>query len=149
MILPRLRHPPGFPLVPPDRAGWLSCVSWCRFERWRLPFQRELLLLFSCLAVSDSLQPHRLQHARLLCLYHLPEFAQTHVHWVSDAIQPSHPLSSPSLPTFNLSQHQGLSNEPALCIRWPKYWSFSISPTNGCAVQGASVVSNSVRPHGL
>ena len=37
-----------------------------------------------------------------------PEFTQTHVHWVSDAIQPSHPLSSPSLPTLNLSQHQGL-----------------------------------------
>ena len=36
----------------------------------------------------------------------LPEFTQTHVHWVNDAIQPSHPLSSPSLPTFNLSQHQ-------------------------------------------
>ena len=36
------------------------------------------------------------------------EFAQTHVHWVSDAIQPSHPLSSPSPPAFNLSQHQGL-----------------------------------------
>ena len=41
-------------------------------------------------------------------LHHLLEFAQTHVHWVSDAIQPSHPLSSPS-PTFSLSQHQGLS----------------------------------------
>ena len=38
----------------------------------------------------------------------LPEFTQTHVHWVGDAIQPSHPLSSPSLPAFNLSQHQGL-----------------------------------------
>ena len=41
-------------------------------------------------------------------LYHLPEFTQTHVHWVGDAIQASHPLSSPSPPTFNLSQHQGL-----------------------------------------
>ena len=40
--------------------------------------------------------------------YQLPEFIQTHVHWVSDAIQPSHPLSSPSPPAFNLSQHQGL-----------------------------------------
>ena len=40
--------------------------------------------------------------------YELPELAQTHVHWVSDAIQPSHPLSSPSPPAFNLSQHQGL-----------------------------------------
>ena len=40
--------------------------------------------------------------------HQLPEFTRTHVHWVSDAIQPSHPLSSPSAPTFNLSQHQGL-----------------------------------------
>ena len=40
--------------------------------------------------------------------HHLPELAQTHVHWVGDAIQPSHPLSSPSPPAFNLSQHQGL-----------------------------------------
>ena len=40
-------------------------------------------------------------------LHHLLELAQTHVHWVSDAIQPSHPLSSPSPPAFNLSQHQG------------------------------------------
>ena len=40
--------------------------------------------------------------------HQLLEFTQTHVHWVSDAIQPSHPLSSPSPPTFNLSQHQGL-----------------------------------------
>jgi len=63
-------------------------------------------------------------------LHHLPELAQTHVHWVSDAIQPSHPLSSLSPPAFNLSQHQGYSNESALRIRWPKYWSFSISPSN-------------------
>ena len=54
----------------------------------------------------------------------LPEFTQIHGHRVSDAIQPSHPLSSPSPPAFNLSQHQGLSNELAPCIRWPKYWSF-------------------------
>ena len=62
--------------------------------------------------------------------HQLPEVAQTHVHWVGDAIQPSHPLSSPSLPALNLYQHQGLFNESALCIRWPKYWSFSISPSN-------------------
>ena len=41
-------------------------------------------------------------------LHYLPELAQTHVHWVDDAIKPSHPLSSPSPPAFNLSQHQGL-----------------------------------------
>ena len=53
--------------------------------------------------------------------HQLPEFTQTHVHWVGDAIQPSHPLSFPSPPALNLSQHQGLFNESALQIRWPKY----------------------------
>ena len=63
--------------------------------------------------------------------HQLPESTQTHVHRVSDAIQPSHPLSSPS-PALNLSQHQVFSNESALRVRWPKYWSFSfnISPSN-------------------
>ena len=51
--------------------------------------------------------------------HQLPEFTQTHFHRVSDTIQPSHPLSSPSPPAFNVSQHQGLSNESVLCIRWP------------------------------
>ena len=60
------------------------------------------------------------------------ESTQTHVHWVSDAMQPSFPLSSPSPPAFNLSQHQGLFKWVALRISWPKYWSFSfsISPSN-------------------
>ena len=68
-----------------------------------------------------------------LPLYHqLPEFTQTHVHWVGDPIQPSHPLSSPSPSAFNLSQHQGLFQWVSFCIRWPKYWSFSfnISPSS-------------------
>ena len=58
--------------------------------------------------VSDSLRPHELQHARPPCPSPTPGIAQTHIHRVSDAIQPSHPQSSPSPPTFNLSQHQGL-----------------------------------------
>ena len=58
------------------------------------------------------------------------ELAQTHVHWVGDAIQPSHPLSSPSSTPFNLSQIRVFSNGSVLHIRWPKYWSFSISPSN-------------------
>ena len=66
-----------------------------------------------------------------LCVHHqLSEFTQTHVHWVGDTIQPSHPLLSPSPPAINLSQHQDLSNETALHIKWPKYWSFSITPFN-------------------
>ena len=58
--------------------------------------------------MSGSLRAHGLQHARLLCPSHLLELTQTHVHGVSDAIQPSHPLSSPSPPAFNLTHHQGL-----------------------------------------
>ena len=82
--------------------------------------------------VSDSLQPHGLQHTRIPCPSPLPELTQTHVHRVSDAIQPSHPLSSPSPPAFNPSQHQGLFQGVSSPIRWPKYWSFSlsISPSN-------------------
>ena len=60
--------------------------------------------------------------------HQLPEFTQTHIHRVSDdAIQPSHPLSSPSPPALNPCQHQSLSNESTLRVRWPKYWRFSFS----------------------
>ena len=64
--------------------------------------------------------------------HQLLELAQTRVHWVGDAIQPSHPLLSPSPPAFSLSQHQVFFNESVLHIRWPKNWSFSfsISPSN-------------------
>ena len=55
--------------------------------------------------MSDSLQPRGLKHTRLP--YHQLELAQTHVHGVSDAIQPSHPLLPPSLPAINLFQRQG------------------------------------------
>ena len=82
----------------------------------------------SCLTLCDSMacsMPGFPVH------HQLPELTQTHVHRVSDAIQPSYPLLSPS-PTFNLSQHQSLSDESVLFIRWPKYWSFSFSfsPSN-------------------
>ena len=63
--------------------------------------------------------------------HYLWEFPQMYVHWVGDAIQPSHLLSAPS-PTFNLPSIRVFSNESVLRIRWPKYWSFSfsISPYN-------------------
>ena len=65
-------------------------------------------------------------------LHCLPEFAQTHVHWVCDAILPSWLLSPPPPAALNHSSIRVFSNESALCIRWPKYWSFSfsISPSN-------------------
>ena len=64
--------------------------------------------------------------------HQLPESTQIHVHRVSDVIQPSHPLSSTPLQAVNPSQHQGFSNESALCIRWSKYssFNFNISPSN-------------------
>ena len=59
--------------------------------------------------------------------HQLPEVTQTHVHRVSDAIQPSHPLSSPSPPAPNPPSIRVFSNESALRMRWPKYWSFSFN----------------------
>ena len=79
-------------------------------------------------SVSDSSQPHGLQHARLPCPSPTPGVnSNSQVHRVGDAIQPSHPLSSPSPPAFNLSQHQGFSSD-----QLAKYWSFNIgiSPSN-------------------
>ena len=90
-----------------------------------------LLLLFSRSVMSSSLRPYELQHARFPCPSPL-EFAQVHVHWVSDAIWPSHPLLPPSPFVFNLSQHQGLFQWVGSSHQVTKYWSFSftISPFN-------------------
>ena len=77
-------------------------------SRW-WHFLRLVLDCFSHSVMSHSLRLHGLQHARLPCPSPSPEFAQTHVHWVGDAIQPSHLLWSPSPPVFSLSQNQGLS----------------------------------------
>ena len=75
--------------------------------------------------MSDSLQPHESSTPGLPVHHQLPEFTQTHVHWVSDAIQPSHPLSSPSPPAPNPPSIGVFSSESTLRMRWPKYWSFS------------------------
>ena len=66
-----------------------------------------IIIQFSYSVVYNSLWLHRLQYAKLLCPSPIPRAcSKSHVHRVCDAIQPSHPLSSPSSPTFNLSQHQ-------------------------------------------
>ena len=94
--------------------------------------RQESSLQFSRLVVSDSLQPHGLQHARLPCPSPAPSVSSNYVHQISDTIQPSHPLLSPSPPAFNFPSIGVFSSESALHIRWPKYWnfSFSISPSN-------------------
>ena len=62
--------------------------------------------------------------------HQFPEFTQTHVRWVNNVIQPSYPLLSPFLPPSVLLSIRVFSNESVLPIRWPKCWSFSISPSN-------------------
>ena len=77
--------------------------------------------------MSDSLWPYGLSMPGFSVLHYLPEFAQTHVHWVGDAIQPSYPLSSPSPPASVSPSIRLFSNKLAFYIKWPKYWSFSFS----------------------
>ena len=85
---------------------------------------------FSHSVVSDSLRIHGLQHARPPCPSPIPRWIQTHVHRVGNAIQPSHPLSSPFPPAPNPSQHQSLFKWVSSSHQWPEYWgfSFNISP---------------------
>ena len=87
---------------------------------------------FSLSVMSDSLRPHGLQKARPPCPSPAPRACLNSCASSWGAIQPSHPLLSTSPPAFNLSQHQDLFQGVSLRIRWPKYWSFSlsISPSN-------------------
>ena len=86
---------------------------------------------FSLSVMFDSLQPHELPHARLPHPSPSPRVYSTHVHWIDDAIQPSHLLSSPSLPAFNLSQQQGLfqlvrfSHYVAKLLELQHHWDYS------------------------
>ena len=98
---------------------WGSCSGWVQFSQFSSVAQ-------SCMTLCDPMHcstPGFPIHHQLL------ELTQTHVHRVGDAIPPSHPLSSPSPPAFNLWV---FSNESVLRIRWPKYWSFSftVSPSH-------------------
>ena len=78
----------------------------------------------SCLTLCN---PMNCSMPGLLVHHQLPEFTQTHVHRVGDAIQRSHPLSSPSPPAPSPSQYQSPPQWVNSCMRWPKYWSFSFS----------------------
>ena len=77
--------------------------------------------------MSDPLQLHRLQHTRLPCPTPSPRTCSNSCPWVGDAIQPSHPLHPLFLLPSNFPSIRVFSNESALCIRWPKYWSFSFN----------------------
>ena len=106
----------------------LDSVS-CRLSHLSPIFLRAISSVQSCPTLCDPMKrstPGFPVHHQLL------ESTQTHVNWVGDAIQPSYPLSSPSPPASIFPSIRVFSNESALHIRWPKYWSFSfnISPSN-------------------
>ena len=107
------------------------CISFCCTAKW---ISFTYTYQFSSVAQScpTLCDPVNCSTPGLPVHHQLWEFTQTHVHGVSDAIQPSHPLSSPSPPAPSPSQHQSLFHESTLRMRWPKYWSFSlsISPSN-------------------
>ena len=105
----------------------LGTYQLCDFNNSLIYF---CLLLFSCSIVSNSLQPHKLQHARLSCS--TISWSLLKLMSIESVMPPNHlilchplfllPLIIPSIRVF--------SNESVLHIRWPKYWSFSISPFN-------------------
>ena len=81
---------------------------------------------FSHSVVSNFCNPMYYSTPGFPVHHQLQELTQTHVHRVSDAIQPSHPLLSPCPPTFILPSIRVFSSESVICIRWPKYWEFQL-----------------------
>ena len=98
----------------------LSQGKWDLENKWKGYFRNQIRSVAqSCPTLCD---PMNCNTPGLLVHHHLPEFTQTHVHRVSDAIQPSHPLSFPSPPAPNPSPSiRVFSNESTLRMRWPKY----------------------------
>ena len=92
-------------LLPTLRASWLAGQAWIHTSTHLLCCCCCCSAIQSCLTLCN---PMACSTPGFPGLHYLPEFTQTHVHWVDNAIQPTHPLSFPSPPAFNLSQHQGL-----------------------------------------
>ena len=113
----------------------ISLLLWLWFLQNLLLFSSPFPC-FCCCSVAKScptlFNPMDCSTLGFSVLHYLPEFAQTHVHWVSDAIQPSHSLSPLLLLPSIFPSIRVFSSELALRNRWPKYWSLSlsISPAN-------------------
>ena len=109
------------------------CFSPLKFFLWSMPHVFCPSVQFSSVAQScpTLCDPMNYSTPGLPVHHQTPEFTQTHAHRVGDAIQPSHPLLLLLLPPISPSIRV-FSNESTLCMRWPKYWSFSfsISPSN-------------------
>ena len=132
-----------------SRHNPLWVLQWTfREENHYLPCQKQNMVSYTCcqsqhqILFTSSFQFNLSVVSDYDCMdcstpglpvhHQLLESTQTHVHWVSDAIQPPHPLSSPLLLPSILPSIRVFSNESVFRIRWPKYWnfSFSISPSN-------------------
>ena len=115
-----ITEPPGKPCTQYFLHVYLFIFSW------------RIIALKCCIVVllfSPTLcDPMNCSTPGFPVLHHLLEFTQTHLHWVSDVIYPSHPLSSPFPPAFNISQHRCLFQWVSSLHQGPKYWSFSFSP---------------------
>ena len=115
-------------------VGKVMSLLFNRLSRFVIAFLPRSSVQFSSVAQSCPTLCDPMNHSTpvLPVQHQLPESTQAHVHWVGDAIQPPHPLSSRSLLALNLSHIRVFANESALHIRWPKYWTFSfnISPSN-------------------
>ena len=123
----------GYPLQYSGLESSMDCInsqwvtkSWTRLSDFHFSSQIRSVQFISSV-VSDSLRPMNHSMPGLPVHHQLPEYTQTHVHRVSDAIQPSHPGSSPLLLPPIPPSIKVFSNESTLCMRWPKYWSFSFS----------------------
>ena len=114
-----------------DDNASVRAASWLRNNIKGLA---QSLRAYCCRSVAQSCpnlcEPMDCSMPGFPVLHCLPKFAQTHVHSVSDATQPSHPLLPPFLLPSILLSLKIFSNELTPRIRWPKYWSFSVSPSN-------------------
>ena len=101
-----------------------ECPNEINYERREFTGNIAVVQLLSCVQLCN---PMDCSMPGFLVLHYVWRFAQTHVHWVDDAIKPSHSLSSLYFPQSIFPSIKVFSNESALCIRWPNYWSFSFS----------------------
>ena len=104
-MLKRVKREPMYTVGRNVNWGNHCGKQWRVLKKLKIKFHQFSSVAQSCLTLSDTMD---CRTPGLPVHHQLPEFTQTHVHWVSDAIQTSHPLMSPSPPTFNLSQHEGL-----------------------------------------